>query len=133
EFWWRHRTAEAESELIALDGVASGKEVSGVQLIIAKILEQAAVKLVRARAGNDVDHATNTAPVLRVERARLDTELLDGIRTGKRQRDVGEAVVVVAVVKHIIRAHAARAVDRDGNDVAREGLRVDRPATCALG
>ena len=55
------------------------KPVVRVQNIIAKILEQSAVKAVRPGAGHDGNLTARCTPELRGKRRRLHTKLLHGI------------------------------------------------------
>ena len=112
-----YRPSERSAELVSFQGVSSGEEVGGVQVIISEELEQRPMYLVRARARNHVHHTAHAAAVLRIERAGLNAELLHGVRIRKGQRDVRVRIVVVGVVQDVIRPVSARAVDGDADVV----------------
>src|SRR5262249_55213205 len=78
------RAAEAEAEVVVAQRRTRHparvvEEVVGVELVIAQELKGAAVELVIAAAGHDVDRRAGIAPVLRREIGGLDVDLADEV------------------------------------------------------
>ena len=69
---------------------------------------------VRAGLSDGVDDGARVAPVLRAEIIGEDAELFQGVGIGHDGCRVGEGIVIVAAIEHVIVLIAARAVDRDG-------------------
>src|SRR6185503_2779380 len=114
------RSAGRAAELLAVK-VLKRLAVRGVgrEPFETLVLEQAAVRFVRTRLGDDVDDAAGRASVLRVGAGGDDLKFLDGI---ERDVDGGalaahllaeEAVVVVAAVEADVVEHAALAREID--------------------
>ena len=105
------RAADGAAELVAPQRVLRQREgVLGIEAAVADELEEAAVDIVGARLGDDVDDGGGVVAVARGERARLDLEFLEGIRERHRQIEVGAGVVVVGAVHDV--DGAARAIRR---------------------
>src|SRR5262249_55327723 len=138
EAGYRDWAAEGATELVALervDGLHSvdvAEVVRGVEVAIADEPEQAAVVLVAAAAGNDVNDASRVLAVFGVVIAGLDAELLYGVRHGEWGVDVGVLVDVVAAIEEVVRLADSCAVcgNRDGY---REGLSGTLISLCGRG
>ena len=76
--------AEIASELVPAQrrfGVAGliGEEIVRIEFVVAEVLEQRAVKLVRTGLGGDIENATAGGSVLRGEGTTGRAELLDSL------------------------------------------------------
>ena len=75
--------AGGAAELVPLQGVARGcEEVARVQIAVAEIVEEIAVKLVRAGLGDGVDRGAGVDSEARGYGAGLHAELLQRVREG---------------------------------------------------
>ena len=92
--------AEGAAELVLMERIGrGGVEVARVDVVVADELEDVAVVLVGAGAGDGVDQAAGVDAVLSAEHGGLDGELAERIREGERQVDVGHVVIVVAAIE----------------------------------
>ena len=89
------RSAERAAELVALEWLPlKGKEIAGIQLVIAQEFEQIAVELIAAGLGCGVEEASSAIEFSGVG-ILLDAELLQGIDRGL---DEGASLVLLADV-----------------------------------
>ena len=101
--------------------------------MVAVELEDAAVHLVRTRLGDDVDDRRGVMSVPRLQRARLDAELLERIGERHGEVEVRARIVVARAIHHVHRAAGRTARDRNRHRriVAARGetaRRIDRDA-----
>src|SRR5262249_22216702 len=111
------RPSQAGAILIALEGIAGGREVvAGVEDCIADEAEGVAMEAVAAGAGDDVDDAAGVLSVFRAVVAGLDAELLHGVGHGEGQVDVAQEVGIGDAIEGVAGLIAVAAVDgyRDG-------------------
>ena len=82
-------------------------------------VEEAAAHFVRARLGDDVDHAARRAPELRIRAVGHDLEFLHGLKRDVDRRTLAakllaeESIVVVAAIKADVVVHASLPTERD--------------------
>ena len=125
----RERSAERAAELVAVEvGLVVGvEEVARVERVVAVELVDAAVELVGARLGQDVDLPARVAAELGAVGVRLDPELANRLHAERRAggaagRAVGEVVLQRAVEQVHVRARILTV------DAHAEPVRDDRAA-----
>jgi hypothetical protein len=123
-----NRTTQRAAKLVALDRIATGEEVRGIQIVIAEKVEERPVEIVGTRLGDHVDDAPDASAVLRIERTGLHAEFLHCVDIRERTGQAGLRLVVVGIVQQVIGGGAARAVYRNGVDQARPA--EVRPLDC---
>jgi hypothetical protein len=101
--------------LIALEGIARGcKCVARVENAVPHKPETIAVHLIAAGFGHGVNGGCSMMSVAGGHCARLDLELLHGVREWQRQIQIVMQIVVIGAVQQIGRATARPARNRDG-------------------
>src|SRR6267143_64610 len=98
------RTADISSELIALQSRLRHRcrveEVSGIEIIVAKVVVRLPVKLIRSRTGSNVHDRAGIPPGLRAVSRVVDLEFGHGIDGGLKRHLVLNHVVQVDAVNH---------------------------------
>ena len=95
------RAAQRSSELVLVERPARGRKVvAGVQIGIAQEFENVAVERVGAGFGHHVDLASAEFAVFRVEVARENPELGDGIQVGDDRGAHVDVFFDVASIQH---------------------------------
>src|SRR5262249_57865894 len=96
------RPAKGESGLVAPEGgilpLRSGEGVARVEPLVAEIVIDVSVKLIRAAFRDDVDDASSGAPELRVVTASVDLEFTHRLLADGRAHAVAGCVVIVHAV-----------------------------------
>ena len=90
-------------------------EIGCVKDVVADKFKPRAVKLIRSRAGHDIDHATRVHSILCAQRGRLHAELADCIGEGEWQIGARHVVAIVGAVQAPQGGLAHAAGDRDRN------------------
>src|SRR4029450_2463732 len=96
------------------------KEILRIERVVPEELEDRPEELIRARFGDDVEHAAAGAPVFRSHRVGDDAELLDGLDAGHNAVRAGRRVVERVVICRSVEREqiltgagaSARALDR---------------------
>ena len=99
------------------------ERVRRVEAPVAQELEHIAGDAVGARLGHRVDRGARVHPVLGVEPARRDAELLQRVREGERQVQVVLRVVVHGAVEQVRHAEGLAAGDRDAHAAGHRPVR----------
>src|ERR1700733_6238090 len=108
---------DGSSELIAVEGVNSGRKVvAGVEGAVSQKLEAVPMEVGASGLGDDIDDAARVLAVFGLIVAGLNTELLQSIGEREGLIDVGEFVVVIAAVEPVIGLVGARPVGGNGHD-----------------
>ena len=91
------------AELVTAQGILRRCEkIARVEVAVPDELEEVAADLIGAGLGDDVDHRAGVQSVTRGYPVRLHAELLQRVRKGEGQIDVGMRIVVVAAVQQVI-------------------------------
>ena len=109
-------TAQDSAVLIALQcAVLRRKKVARVKQIVPDELECIAVYLIGSGLCDRTDCGSRIHSILRGKTARLDFELLQGVRKRNRQVVVVVRIIVYRAVEHEYRAGFQAAGDGDGD------------------
>ena len=103
DFGDTHGTTHGHAELVLAEGLSTcSEEAASVENVVAQEFERRPVQLVGAGLGDDVDLPAGSAPVLRTERERHDTELLQCIRVRHGMSCIGEAIDSVSAIQSVV-------------------------------
>ena len=97
------------------DGVKGGEKVAGVETVVAEEPVGAAVEVIGAGAGGDVDDAAGAATVFGGVAVGLDTDFLDEVGVGEGVGDGAVGVHVVAAIHEVVDAVGFAAADGNGD------------------
>ena len=110
------RTADGPAEIVVtVLGLGGGKEIAGVQMVVAEKFEQRAVEAVRSRTCDDVDLRAGIAAVLGGICVTLDSDFSDGVQVHHRQVVAVVGVDIAAAVQQPVVGAGLAAVKGKGH------------------